>query len=202
MILNEKHGNRQKHLNPNPLQRRLLNRFHHKIITLVQQTGAPRLLDAGCGEGFTLQHLAKRLPHLTPVGGDFSPEALHWGRAALNHATPLTNFDLHHLPFADHSFPLVLCLEVLEHLPDSAVGLRELARVSSEYVLCSVPHEPWFRTANFLRGKHLPALGNDPEHLHNYTGATFCRMAEPVIDILWHGYSFPWQIILGRKRPL
>lgn len=194
------HGNRQKHLNPNPLQRFLLNRFHRKITQLAQQTGQSDLLDAGCGEGFVINHLRQRQPHLRAIGGDFDFEALLWGRRQVNHGAPLTRFDIHHLPFPDNSFPLVICLEVLEHLPDSVVGLRELARVSSEYLLLSVPHEPFFRGANFLRGKHLADFGNDPEHAHNYSGRTFGRMLTQVVDIVWHGYAFPWQIALGRKR--
>lgn len=194
------HGNRQKHLNPNPIQRKLLDRFHWHIVRLIGQTKATRLLDAGCGEGFVIREVARDQAQLSAVGGDFSPEALLWGRVNLQLQAPLANFDVHHLPFPDHSFPLVICLEVLEHLPDSRVGLRELARVSAEYVLLSVPHEPFFRGANFLRGKHLAALGNDPEHLHNYNGRDFREMIAPVLEVVWHGYTFPWQILLGRKR--
>ncbi|MBI1879608.1 MAG: class I SAM-dependent methyltransferase [Chloroflexi bacterium] len=195
-----RHGNRQKHLNPNPLQRALLDRFHAKIVALIRQTGVSCLLDAGCGEGFVLKHLQQHLPTVMMMGGDFSADALLWGRTHVGHNIPPTHFDLHCLPFPDNSFPLVICLEVLEHLPDSRVGLRELARVSAEYVLLSVPHEPFFRGANFLRGKHLLALGNDPEHFHNYSGRSFRRMVGGVVDIVWHGYAFPWQIALGRKR--
>jgi len=195
-----KHGNRQKHLTPNPVQRYLLDKFHHKIIRLIQQTQANHMLDAGCGEGFGLTHFQQQLPHLSITGGDYSLPAMQWGQDNLTFQAPLVNFDIHRLPFADNSFPLVICLEVLEHLPDSTIGLAELARVSSGYVLCSVPHEPWFRGSNFLRGKHLAAFGNDPEHLHNYTGRAFRRMAGRVINIIRHGYSFPWQIILGQKR--
>jgi SAM-dependent methyltransferase len=198
--MNMDYGNRQKHLNSNPLLRFLLNRFHRKIVRLVQQTGVTYLLDAGCGEGFVIEHLGQHNAGVTMMGGDFSPEALLWGRDNLEHHAPLTNFDLHHLPFPDNSFPLTICLEVLEHLPDSTVGLRELARVSSEYVLLSVPHEPWFRGANVLRLKNLLAFGNDPEHLHNYTGRSFCQMINSVVDVVWHGYAFPWQVALGRKR--
>jgi SAM-dependent methyltransferase len=194
------HGNRQKHLNPNPLQRLLLERFHQKISHLIRQTGVACLLDAGCGEGFVMQHLRQEIGGLKAIGGDFSGDALRWGRVNVKHDMPVTNLDVHHLPFPADSFPLVICLEVLEHLPDSTVGLRELTRVSSEYVLLSVPHEPFFRGANFIRGKHVAAFGNDPEHLHNYSGASFRRMVSSVTDILWHGYSFPWQIALTRKR--
>lgn len=196
----ERHGNLQKHLNPNPLQRKLLDRFHREISQLAGQTNAALILDAGCGEGFVMEHLHQQVPTTALIGGDFSPVGLLWGWANTNHNAPLVNFDLRRLPFTANEFPLVMCLEVLEHLPDSTAGLRELARVSSEYVLLSVPHEPWFRGANFLRGKHFLAWGNDPEHLHNYTGRTFCRMANGVVDVVYHRYIFPWQILLGRKR--
>ena len=195
-----RYGNRQKHLNPNPVQRFLLNRFHKKIVELVRQTGAACLLDTGCGEGFVIKHLQKNILPLHSFGGDFDTEALLWGRKRVKHKTPLVNLDIQQLPFPDNSFPLVICLEVLEHLPDSSLGLRELVRVSSEYVLLSTPHEPFFRGANFLRGKHLKALGNDPEHLQNFSGRALQRMLNRAVDIVWHGYAFPWQIALVRKR--
>jgi len=166
----------------------------------VRQTQATHLLDIGCAEGFVIKHLQQQNRFLTAVGGDFDTEALVWGRANVKHGVPLVNLDIHRLPFPDNHFPLVICLEVLEHLPDSRAGLRELARVSSDYVLLSTRHEPYFRGANFLRGKHLRALGNDPEHLHNYSGGALRQMVGSVIDLVWHGYSFPWQIALGRKR--
>ncbi len=194
------HGNRQKHLNRNPIQRYFLRQFHLKILKRVKQTRASRLLDAGCGEGFVIKYLRQRNLALQAIGGDFSSEALLWGRANVRHNAPLVQFDIHRLPFPDNSFPLVISLEVLEHLPDSRVGLQELARVSAEYVLVSVPHEPLFRGANFLRGKHFGALGNDPEHLQNYSGRAFKAIIGSVLDIVWHGYTFPWQIALGRKR--
>lgn len=178
----------------------LLARFQNSIREMVQQTDAIVLLDVGCGEGFSIEYLFKRFPPLTFFGGDFSPEAMLWGQANLNYCASLTNFDIHHLPFPDSCFPLVMCLEVMEHLPNPTLGLRELERVSSEYVLLSTPHEPWFRGANFLRGKHMRDLGNDPEHLQNFTGRALHRLVGSTMDILWHRYAFPWQIVLGRKR--
>jgi SAM-dependent methyltransferase len=197
--MTDRYGNLQKHLNPNPIQQWLLRRFHQRILELVGGTGARRILDVGCGEGFTMRELREGGVQAAMVGIDFSPGALAWNQAHHMAQSPLKVADVHHLPFQDHSFDLVLCLEVLEHLPDSALGLRELLRVSRDYVLVSVPHEPFFRGVNFLRGKHLRALGNDPEHLHNYSGRAFRGLVSAHAEVVWHGYGFPWQIALVRK---
>ena len=194
------HGNLQKHQSQNRLQQLLIDRFHKRIAALIRETGATAMLDSGCGEGFLLLHLQQEEMSPNYFGADISLEALLWARENISEALPVSVSDIHNLPYGDNAFPLVLCLEVLEHILDSAIGLRELARVSSEYLILSVPHEPYFRGANFLRGKHLSQWGNDPEHLHNYSGGAFRQMVEGVVDILWHGYVFPWQIALARKR--
>ena len=195
-----RYGNLQKYLNPNPIQRWLLRRFYRHIAASVRTTGARRILDVGCGEGFTVRHLYEQGISAAMVGVDYSPAALAWSRANHDAMSPLSLADAHHLPFPDSSYDLVLCLEVLEHLPDSSLGLRELLRVSRDYGLVSVPHEPFFRGANFIRGKHLRALGNDPEHLHTYGGRAFQRLVAVQAEVVWSGYSFPWQIALLRKR--
>lgn len=196
------HGNRQKHQNPNPLQKLLIDRFHRRVAALIKETGAPRLLDAGCGEGFGLQHLLAQGVTASYIGSDISLEALQWGRQNLLPGLPASVADVHHLPYPENAFPLVICLEVLEHIPDSAVGLRELVRVSAEYVIFSVPHEPFFRGLNFLRGKHWGRWGNDPEHLHTYSGWALQRMVQrvPELDVLRHEFSLPWQMMVARKR--
>ena len=194
-----RYGNLQKYLNPNPVQQWLLRRFHQRILGLVRSTGAQRILDVGCGEGFTMRELREDGVQATMVGVDLSPGALAWNHAHGMARSPLGVVDVHHLPFPDNSFDLVLCLEVLEHLPDSGVGLRELLRLSREHVLVSVPHEPFFRGANLLRGKHLSALGNDPEHMHNYSGRAFRCLVAAQAEVVWHGYRFPWQIALACK---
>jgi SAM-dependent methyltransferase len=195
----ERYGNLQKYLNPNPVQRWLLRRYYRHVVELVRKTRARTVLDVGCGEGFTLKELRKSGLEAEMLGVDNRPAALVWSQVNGLAKMPLSVTDAHYLPFPDGSFDLVLCLEVLEHLPDSGAGLRELLRVTRDCVLVSVPHEPFFRGANFLRGKHLRALGNDPEHLHAYSGRDFRQLAAAQARVVWHGYSFPWQIALVRK---
>jgi SAM-dependent methyltransferase len=200
-----RHGNLQKHLNSNPVQQWLLSKFHRRVLDLISSTGARRILDVGCGEGFTMRELRRDglvsgWGEAGMVGVDLSAAALAWNQDQQMACSPLMVADVRRLPFADSSFDLVLCLEVLEHLPVSALGLRELMRVTRSHVLVSVPHEPFFRGANFLRGKHLAALGNDPEHVHNFGGRAFRGLVSDHADVVWHGYSFPWQIALARKK--
>ncbi|MCL5961176.1 MAG: class I SAM-dependent methyltransferase, partial [Chloroflexi bacterium] len=163
--------NYQKHTNPNPFQRWLLGRFHASVVEMIEAAGGSRLdsplLDVGCGEGFVVDFLHEQGFKAPIVGLDADRVALAMakqlgGDVLAGSATGL--------PFADASFPTVLCLEVLEHLTRPDLALRELARVSSAYVIASVPNQPYFSAANFLRGKNLKNLGEDPEHVHHWTG--------------------------------
>jgi ubiquinone/menaquinone biosynthesis C-methylase UbiE len=196
--VNQDYGNLQKHLNPNPVQRYLLRRFHRQIASLLKATGAEKILDAGCGEGFVVSYLLQGNDRLAITGIDCSPQAIEMARQMVPGV--LFNVgDLREMPYSDDSFDLVMCLEVLEHLPDPHKGLRELRRVTSAHCLVSVPHEPFFRATNFLRGKHVPAWGRDPEHLQHWTARQFRRLMQQYLEIERFVYSFPWVIVLGRK---
>lgn len=91
------------------------------------------LLDAGCGDG---RYLAA-LPGLGPVparvvGTDIADSILRTAGAAAEAAgveAELVRANLESLPFPDDSFDVVLCVQVIEHLLDPGLGIRELARV-------------------------------------------------------------------------
>ncbi|HID64657.1 MAG TPA: class I SAM-dependent methyltransferase [Anaerolineae bacterium] len=196
--MSQDYGNLQKHLNPNPVQRYLLRRFHRQVASLLKATGAERILDAGCGEGFVVSYLLQGNDGLIITGIDCNLEAIEIARQMV----PGVLFDvgdLREMPYGDDSFDLVMCLEVLEHLPDPQRGLCELRRVTSAHCLVSVPHEPFFRATNFLRGKHVPAWGRDPEHLQHWTAKQFHRLVAQYFEIERFVYSFPWVIVLGHK---
>ena len=61
------------------------------------------------------------------------------------------------------------CIEVLEHLSAATPAVAELARVTRGRCVVSVPWEPWFRLGNLGRGKNVGRLGNDPEHVQQFT---------------------------------
>jgi ubiquinone/menaquinone biosynthesis C-methylase UbiE len=103
--------------------------FHRNRARVVRQLtakyavpGRP-ILDAGCGTGLNLRHL--------PVGStgiDINPRNLELIKQRLPgyHAV---EGDIEAMPFDDGAFGTVLCTEVIEHIPDPSMALREFRRV-------------------------------------------------------------------------
>ena len=63
-----------------------------------------------------------------------------------------------------------------------------------------MPNQPYFSLANFLRGKNLRTLGEDPEHVQHWRGATFQRMVQERADVRQVRTAFPWIIVLCGRR--
>jgi len=102
-------------------------------------------MDAGCGDGINLSFLtrlcAERGWPTRLVGADYS--ALRIGRARRFESCCLARTSLTSLGFADASFDIVLCNQVLEHIPDDDAAFREIHRVLRPSGLCviGVPNE-------------------------------------------------------------
>ena len=83
-----------------------------------------RVLDAGCGSGRMLDELAR---YGRVCGVDLSSEAVAASRAR-GHEVVRARIEA--MPFADATFDLVTCLDVIEHTPDDRATLAELRRVT------------------------------------------------------------------------
>lgn len=97
-----------------------------------------RVLDIGCGEGrHTIR--ACRESCAVCIGGDFGYDNLMATKSKLQfHADlddlscrnwALSAMDITALPFEDNSFDVVICSEVLEHIPDDDKAVSELIRI-------------------------------------------------------------------------
>lgn len=84
----------------------------------------PRVLDAGCGEGITLEKLTALFPQAEGV--DIDPENI---AICQQQKLNVAKADLTNLPFEDKSFDSIVFMEVIEHLAAPQPVLNELARV-------------------------------------------------------------------------
>lgn len=164
-------NNHHKHTTTNWLYRKHLEIFYDELLEAIGRTECESLLDAGCGEGFVLSAVADRFPEMKLSGVDVKEEAIEYAKKHFGERARFRPGSIYKLPFSDKSFDTVLCSEVLEHLDDPNRAVGELKRVARNYVVISVPHEPYFQWLNNLgRLLHLAA---DPGHVNFWTSKTF-----------------------------
>ncbi len=197
-VVNYQSSNYKKYKNTNPIQRWLIERFYAATIDMMTKTNGNSLLDAGCGEGLSIQKISRKDQEFRVFGMDLSFPAVQLAKKLHNQSMFLQGSVLD-IPFKDDSFHVVVCLEVLEHLKNPEHGLKELLRVSGSFILLSVPNEPYFQIANFLRGKNLSRWGNDIGHLEHWSAIGFIKFIDQYTKVLTWRTSFPWIIALCQK---
>jgi len=105
---------------------RFISYWHqiHEIILLKPEN----VLEIGIGNGFVSKYLKERKTKVTTLDID-------------KRLNPNIVGSLLDLPFANKSFNVVTCYEVLEHLPykDVNKALSEIYRVSNSHVILSIP---------------------------------------------------------------
>ena len=188
-----------KYGSTNPVVRRLMGAFERTLEELFVQADPQSLLDVGCGEGVLTHQWAQRLGDRRIVGIDLDDPQLHeqWkGRQAPNLTYQVMKAE--NLPFADGEFDVATAIEVLEHVPDAAHTVAEMARVASGHLLVSVPREPLWRGLNMARGAYLKDLGNTPGHLNHWSKRSFVALLSRHGEVVEARSPFPWTMLLVR----
>ena len=105
---------------------RFISYWHQ--INEITSLGSNRVLEIGIGNGFVYKYLRGRKIKVTTLDID-------------RRLNPDVVGSILRLPFSNESFGVVVCYEVLEHLPyeDFPKALSEIHRVSNSYAVLSVP---------------------------------------------------------------
>jgi SAM-dependent methyltransferase len=111
-----------------------------------------RVLDVGCGRGFTGEVVAE-------CGGEYFGADLVASREGLR----MVLADAFMLPFPDATFDAVFCIDVFEHIPDSIGAAREFHRLLRQggFVFLSVPN--YSNVAGLVK-KYCETLGSYEKH--------------------------------------
>lgn len=150
----------------NPLTKGVTENFIKNILSEIDSLNVSSLLDVGCGTGYITKRL---MDHSSKcIACDLDTSRLKIAQKYTFGGVPFIAADVTHLPFKGSTFDLSVATEVLEHVLDIDAMLEELMKVSRSYILITVPNEPIFRIANFLRGKNVTRLGNPEDHIHHF----------------------------------
>ena len=188
-----------KYGSTNPVVRRLMAGFERTLEELFTKADPQSLLDVGCGEAVLTYKWAQRLRDGRIVGVDLEDPAIQaeWvKRQAPNLEYKIMKAE--NLPFADSEFDVASAIEVLEHVPDPAHTVAEMARVAERWLLVSVPREPLWRTVNMARGAYLKDLGNTPGHVNHWSKRSFVSLLGRHGDVVEARSPFPWTMLLVR----
>jgi SAM-dependent methyltransferase len=110
------------------------------------------VLDAGCGSGRTLVEL---VDYGRVHGIELDPDVA--AVAAERGLGEVVEGRLEQLPWGDHSFDLITCLDVIEHTPEDRATLAELLRVCRPggFLLVTVPAHQFLWSAHDVYNHHF-----------------------------------------------
>lgn len=159
-----------------------------RVIEQLRLPARARILDAGCGSGRNMIDLAR---HGTVTGIELSATSVALARE--RSSGEVVEGSVLEMPFAADSFELAASLDVIEHLQDDLLALRELRRVVAPggALLVTVPAYQWLWS------------GHDEinHHHRRYTRSSLLRVArqagwEPVRTTYFNSLLLPAAIAL------
>jgi 2-polyprenyl-3-methyl-5-hydroxy-6-metoxy-1,4-benzoquinol methylase len=189
-----------KYGSQNPVVRRLMATFQRTLGELFEGVDPASVLDVGCGEAILTHQWATARPATRVVGFDLEDPQIqaHWAERTSPNLEYRILRAQEPFPFAAGEFALATAIEVLEHVPDPAGTLAELARVARRHVLVSVPREPLWRALNLARGAYLRELGNTPGHVNHWSKRSFVELLSRYGTVVEARSPFPWTMLLVR----
>jgi SAM-dependent methyltransferase len=169
---------------PGSVDEDLFQEHHSRYAFAASIAANKRCLDAGCGLGYGTAMLAEVAESVCAV--DLDPTTV--AEAERRYRGPNAHYalaDVTAVPYQSSYFDLIVSFEVVEHLSNWTLYLREMARVVSQsgMVLISTPNRDYYALS---RGDSGP----NPFHIHEFSYNEFLEALREV---------FPYVKILGQN---
>jgi len=191
-----------KYNSANPIVRQLMRGYLDSFDALVAKAAPANAFEVGCGEGELSLRLLER--GIAVRGFDPEREVVDIANAravARNFGEAFAVGSVYDLGPGEIDADLIVCCEVLEHVPDPQAALRKIALQDVRHILLSVPREPIWRLLNMARGRYLADFGNTPGHVNHWSRAAFVRLVSAHLDVVAIRSPLPWTMLLCRPRP-
>ncbi len=139
----------------------LRRRYRSDVLSAAASEHMPsgaKVLDVGCGTGDNLRYLLRE--EVSYFGIEYAENTARVARRILGERAEIRTGSATSIPFDAQTFDLVLCIEVLEHIPDDEGVCAEIARVlkTEAALILSLPYRHWFPS-------YVKAMG----HFRHYT---------------------------------
>lgn len=192
-----------KYNSKNYIVRKLVADYTNTFNSLLSEiTDVNNILEVGAGEGFWSKDLAIKFPDTKIISSDISNNEYATRKKNLHNFKNVSviKADATNLKFKDECFDLVICLEVIEHIPNYDKALSEIFRVNKKFGLFSVPNEPIWSLLNLCRGKYFSRMGNTPDHFNRWSKNSFSKLLQNNgYRIRYTKTPLPWTMILVEK---
>lgn len=186
----------------NVISRYLINNFYLSLAKKVLKNilhKVENFLEIGCGA-------AESTLRILPIIGNIKYEATEYDERYIeainkrNLPFKVTQENVYNIKRSNATYDCVIMLEVLEHLENYDIALKELFRVSSKYVIISVPNEPLWRILNLMRFKYIKNLGNTPGHINHWNKNSLKKLLSRYGEVKTIVTPLPWIIMLIEKN--
>ena len=146
--------------------------MRNEMVSQIKIGADLRVLDVGCGTGYTTSGVLSRRDVCEVVGLDMNPVQLNKAVKNLHSAKTklsISRGDAENLPFVDDSFDSVISVGAIEYFPDPEKVLKELARVANpngNIIVCG-PESAWFSKFALNRIFYTPSVKEMDEIFRN-----------------------------------
>lgn len=117
------------------------------------------ILELGCGSGIYAQYLERMNCKCQYIGCDIDAKSLKSAHRGLS--ANYVMCDIQRLPFRERSAQVVLCSEVLEHLPSPYETLRDICRTTIGTLIITFPEERLLSTFKDRHPEHISEIDKE-----------------------------------------